>query len=454
MLVPFQKTNRSAYLNFIQSKYEMFRGQVQVQSYPYYMLVEPSDFCQLRCTTCPTGLENEARRHQGTTYISREKREKLSLSLLDAFLEEVGEYLFMIVFYNYGEPFLNQDLPEIIRRAKAYDIITDIHSNLSLPLSDERLEAVLVAGADSICASIDGFTQETYQKHRVGGDISLAKHNLERLVKIRDQLGLTTDIVYNFLVFSFNEHEIPHAQRYCADLGIRLNPRDAFIHDPTWLPSYRKHEQPIVLDEALQLPPGFGHWENGQSQAWSPLPNLPLQPQRCAWQYGYSIMSSGGKLATCCAVPHDKNDLGTFIPGITSFNEAWNSDQRLSSRAAFSQQLSSLPHPVETVCTQCPVPWKVIHHLYSIQDFKVLSQFSKAFKGGEVKIRAALDLFSKCRYKVPLTHFDQDEITWPDRILGPEENDGIAKFVDFVERFLSHEFPPSQTLHKLDVTVS
>ena len=54
----FQKANRTAYLNFLHSKYEMMTGEVLVKSYPYYMGLDPTSICQLRCPSCPTGVEN------------------------------------------------------------------------------------------------------------------------------------------------------------------------------------------------------------------------------------------------------------------------------------------------------------------------------------------------------------------------------------------------------------
>src|SRR5215831_18010103 len=91
-LGPFQKTNRSAYANFLLSKYEMYRGEVSVKSNPYYLLVEPSDVCQLRCPTCVTGIENQSKR--GDTLekvIFRNKRAVLNSELFDALMDELGE---------------------------------------------------------------------------------------------------------------------------------------------------------------------------------------------------------------------------------------------------------------------------------------------------------------------------------------------------------------------------
>ena len=214
---PFQKTNRSAFLDFLRAKYEMYAGAVQVGSYPYFLTIEPSDICQLRCPTCATGVENEARREKTGPLLSfRRNRTKLAPAFFDRLLDETGEYLFLILLYNFGEPLLNPELPRLIRRAKAQNIETDINTNLSLRLSDQQIEELLASGVDYICASIDGFSQETYQVHRVWGDFELVKSTLERLVRARDRMGLNTSISYNMLVFSFNEQEVQEPGR-CPD---------------------------------------------------------------------------------------------------------------------------------------------------------------------------------------------------------------------------------------------
>src|SRR5207244_12605003 len=107
---------------------------------------------------CPTGVENLLRRKpSGSRTIYRAERKIMSPELFDAVLDELGEYLFLVMFYNYGEPLLNRHLPEFIAKANARDIVTEIHSNLSLPLSDSQIEDLLTSGLDYLNLSIDGF---------------------------------------------------------------------------------------------------------------------------------------------------------------------------------------------------------------------------------------------------------------------------------------------------------
>jgi MoaA/NifB/PqqE/SkfB family radical SAM enzyme len=438
---PFRKLNRSAFLNFLHSKYEMYTGEVSVRSLPYYLTLEPSDRCQLRCPTCVTGIENELKIRRNSTTTFRSDRRILTHELLDALLSELGEYLYLIVFYNFGEPLLNKDLPGLIRKAKAYDIETDVNTNLSLRLPDERIEDLLTSGLDYIYASIDGFSQETYQIHRVGGDLELVKYNLERIVRKRDELGLTTSITFNFLVFSFNEHEVPAARRYCDDLGIHFNRRDAFIHDPSWLPSYRRHEKPWIVPREVSLPAEFSHRVGDVNLAWSPLPQPAAgQPPRCAWHYGFSAISAGGKVSPCCAVPDQKNDFGDFIPGRAAFREVWNNERYRRSRADFSNRPTD--GLASTICTECPVP-KFVHHMYSLHDYKVIAQARHVLTGTD-PLSVAFDLFGRTRYGVSGKElFPGGAFATPEHFFGVEDERDIDAFVNHCRLNLAEEFESS-----------
>ena len=436
----FRKTSRTALANFLHSKYEMYTGAVSVRAYPYYLTLEASDKCQLRCPTCVTGIENELRARGDRSTVFRTRRTALSHPLFDALLAEIGEYLYLIVFYNFGEPLLHKDLPGLIRKAKAHQIETDINTNLSMPLSDERIEELLTSGLDYLCASVDGFSQETYQRHRVGGDLELVKRNLERIVACRDQLGLHTSITFNFLVFSFNEHEIPAARRYCEELGIHFNQRDAFIHDPNWLPSYRRQEKPWIVPEDVALPPGFRHDVGKANIAWSPLPEPKAGPPRCAWHYGHTAISAGGKVSPCCAVPGEKNDFGHIVPGSATFADVWNNGQYRRSRADFAGRATD--ELADTVCTRCPVP-RFIHHMYSLHDYKVIAQAARVLAPSDPLARG-FELFSRSRYGVSVRElFPNGRFGTPQNFFGTEDERDIAAFVDYYRASLASQFIPA-----------
>jgi MoaA/NifB/PqqE/SkfB family radical SAM enzyme len=370
----FQKTNRAAYLNFLRAKYAMLTGEVLVPSYPYYMGIDPTSICQLRCPSCPTGVENESRRSGPRLHLRN--RTMMASDLLHSLLDELGEYLFFVMFYNWGEPLLNRALPSFIRRAKEHGIVTEVHTNLSLRLSDQYLEDLLTSGLDTLAASVDGFSQETYQIYRRGGNLALVRANLERLAALRQKLGLTTEIVWNILVFSFNEHELAETERYCRDLGITFNRREAFIGNPEWLPSYRKHE-------ATPPPPA----------ADPPAAPAPRTPAPCAWHYSYSFVNADGAVSPCCLPWDQAEDFGTVKPHTVSFADVWNNNLYRKSRGVFAGKDVRGLEKIETICTRCP--WGPdIQHMYSHLDVRVLGQFQRLYAGKDPLLERAFDLLA------------------------------------------------------------
>lgn len=382
----------------------MYTGAARVDSYPYYISLDPADVCQLRCPTCPTGMENESlRRRESPLKVYRDDRSRMSPELYTALMDEMGEYLFLVNFYNYGEPLLNRYVPEFVRRAADLDIETVVHTNLSLRLTDERVDAIMDSGLDSLTCSVDGFTQEAYEKHRVGGNVELVKENLRRLAAARDRLGSKTVITYKFLVFAHNEHELALARAFASDLGICFERNEAFVHEESWLPSYRKGEEmfttreEMARTEAEWKAAGRGDYFQPHeiTMSWSPLPkNLPsAYPKACAWHYGYSVVTASGAIAPCCAASKQVDDFGTVKPGEGGFKEVWNGDLFAKSRHAFAgTDAPELAH-VDTMCMRCYYP-KFVHHLYTPFDVRVIEQARALFGESDPKLVTAFELLA------------------------------------------------------------
>jgi MoaA/NifB/PqqE/SkfB family radical SAM enzyme len=448
---PFRKKNRSAFLNFIRAKYEMYTGAVQLQSLPYLITTDPSDRCQLRCGSCPTGVENEMRLKQpGAGPIFRTNRAILSSELFDAVMDEMGEYCFHLLLFDFGEPLLNVRLAEFIAKANARDIVTDVNTNLSLKLSDRRIDELLLSGLDYLNVSIDGFSQETYVQHRVGGDFALVINNLERFIAARARLGVDTAIYYNFLVFGFNEHEVPAARAYCERLGIGFSPRDAFIHRQDWLPSYRKDQPGVVVPEEHQYPEEFQPRKGGVAMAWSPFLDTSSSacPSRCSWHYCYSIITAGGPVAPCSATAADKYDFGTVVPGRVRFADVWNNKRCCAARAHWAGK--PVPETAEntSLCVRCPFP-RWVQHNYSLHDMMVMAQYFRVLGGRDAVLDEAFHRLATLRYG-PKAQFlfrpDFDRNEWLQIQLAGGNESYMTPFTEFYERHLLHSAtpPPAQ----------
>jgi MoaA/NifB/PqqE/SkfB family radical SAM enzyme len=306
----------------------------------------------------------------------------MSEAVFRSLMDEMGEYLFYVLFYKWGEPLMNKSLPEFVRIAKSYDIHTEINSNLSFRMTDEDIANLLCSGIDHIAASIDGFSQKSYESYRRGGSFELARGNVERLVAARDSLGLSTQITWNFLIFSFNEDEVEAARQYCKDRGIVFNPHDAFINVarmPDWLPSHRKSELNPMTRQA-----GAPTWNYATPTTCSTT---------CSWHYCISVVNADGSVSPCCAPWEQRYDFGTVLPGVTSFADIWNNDFYRKSRAVLvSKDVEELA-AVEPLCAKCPYN-DAIKNQYTWLDTYIGARFRQVFGNADPVLTKAFELLN------------------------------------------------------------
>ena len=128
---------------------------------PFVVFVDPASACNFSCPFCPTGHQDLIKgtgRFQGV----------MKLPLFRKVIDDLSEFsspIKVLRLYKDGEPFLNKNLAEMIRYAKASGHVQyiDTTTNGSL-LSPERLAPVLEAGLDKINISVDGMNREQYRQ--------------------------------------------------------------------------------------------------------------------------------------------------------------------------------------------------------------------------------------------------------------------------------------------------
>jgi hypothetical protein len=94
-----------------------------------------------------------------------------------------GTVAFCAALDNYGEPLLNKSFKEFAPASKKYLLFTMTSTNLSMPLSDP--ERIVMSGLDLAILSIDGTTQDIYEKYRRKGDLGFVFENVKKLVAPR-----------------------------------------------------------------------------------------------------------------------------------------------------------------------------------------------------------------------------------------------------------------------------
>lgn len=176
--------------------------------------MEASSFCQLRCPSCPT-TSGHIHPAIGSGFLTLDNFRRL----LDA-----NPRLEEIEISNYGEVFLNPQLLPILEYAHQKGVSISIGNGANLNhVRDDVLEALVKCRVLVLTCSIDGASQETYRKYRVRGNFDRVIRNIEtiNLHKQRYQSTLPK-LLWQFVVFGHNEHEIPVAREMATRLGMEF----------------------------------------------------------------------------------------------------------------------------------------------------------------------------------------------------------------------------------------
>jgi len=323
-----------AYWNWLRSNWERFRRTSRIQAKPLKLTLDSINRCQLKCPLCPTGLRVHDR---GQAIFELEEFDRL--------MEEVGDYVFFMDFFNWGEPLLNKHLEDLLASASRRGISTTISTNLSLPLSDDRIRKLIQSGLSEMIVSVDGASQETYQKYRRGGNLEKVISNVRRIVEIRDELGSRTPwINWRFLVFRFNEHELDSARQTAQEIGV-----DRFTAAAPWLDEggfYPKPEEDCeVIKNWVPSDPQYRPGAAGEPL----LQRRQAKRKRCDWHYMSTAINADGQIGACCVTYETKDDFASLADG-HSYMEAVNNEAFRSIRDRFAGRREE---PTDMICEEC-----------------------------------------------------------------------------------------------------
>lgn len=186
--------------------------------FPSEILIENTNCCNAECVMCPRET------------LTR-KRGFMEFALFEKIIREVTSARRTPVthLHGFGEPLLDELLPERIRLAKSYGIKqTYLVTNASL-LSPEISRKIIQAGLDTMKISFYGTDEDSYQATMRRLDFKVALHNIREFVRIRTEMkSRTPKLILQYLPQEANEgktEEFRSLWRSVLDkrLGDRLN---------------------------------------------------------------------------------------------------------------------------------------------------------------------------------------------------------------------------------------
>lgn len=319
--------------NLVRAEIERKLRRVTVASHPYLLIIDPCNYCNLRCPLCPTGF-NDLGRPQAM----------LSFEHFQHYFDPFVPYLFEVYLHNWGESLLNKEVYRMIEYSQRSNVGTNLSSNfVEVPSTD--IDRILDSGLEYLVISLDGTTQEVYSKYRVRGHLDKVVENLSELLRRRRERRLRYPVVeWQYIVMKHNEHQIPEAQRLAKQLGVDLL---RFI--PVGLP-YESTKRKELAEEWFPLTVtgrvDTTHEEQQFGQAGKPGP--------CFYLYRSMVINPDGGVSPCCIVYKQKRDFAA-LPADQPFDvlDVWNNDKYRSARALFTKP-DGVPQP-STVCHGCDI---------------------------------------------------------------------------------------------------
>ena len=217
----FQNVPLKKILNGILVEASIYTKPERPWGLPTHLQIEPDARCNLRCVICPvtTGMD----RPTGS----------MDLSIFKKLIDEVGDYVFIILLWDWGEPFLNPSIYDMISYARRRDIKVMCSTNGHLLTENKNAEDVIRSGLDTLIVAMDGISQETYELYRQGGDLESVFEGIRTLVARKRELNSARPLInLRFLLMKHNEHEVPQLKDFARSLGVdvlslkTLNPYD------------------------------------------------------------------------------------------------------------------------------------------------------------------------------------------------------------------------------------
>ena len=144
---------------------------------PKHLRLDLSTVCQLKCPSCYMRQEEEAVKNG--CKIGNMKFENFKKLVDENDIEDIE-------ISNSGEIFLNPDLVKILEYAHKKHIRLTADNGVNLNnLTEEQAEALVKYELASMTISLDGASQETYSKYRIGGDYNKVIENIEKINKYK-----------------------------------------------------------------------------------------------------------------------------------------------------------------------------------------------------------------------------------------------------------------------------
>lgn len=291
-------------------------------------MIEPTNACNLRCPTCPTGSGKA----------NRLKR-MMSFAEFKGIIDQVKGHVKIVSLWNYGEPFLNKELLSMIRYATSAGIRVIVSTNGEFFETKEFCLKLVQSGLQHLIISLDGADQETNNKFRRRCDFSKVANGFRLISKAKKELGSKTPVVeLQFIPMKHNEHQRSRMRQLATEFHADIYCEKMMFIDCN---------DPEFQDTAKQFLPdnpsikGFFLKQNGAFIQKGKIPNS------CSYVYLSTVINSDGTVVPCCFDQYADYVMGNVFE--ERLQTIWRNNKYRAFRKNIGRDRKSIP-----MCNICP----------------------------------------------------------------------------------------------------
>ena len=245
-------------------------------------MLEVSTVCKLRCPTCPNA-EGKIASNLGTGFLKfADFRDTL----------DKNTYVNNVFMANYGEPFLNPELIEMVEYAYEKGVKLHTSSNLNA-MTRPLAEALVKYQFHYLNCSIDGADNDSYGVYRRGGNFERVIDNIKTINEFKREYGSRRPhLVWQYVVFGHNEEMISVARKMAQDLNMAFYPKlawgDQFGSEPF---------SPVKNKELVMAETGLGAADKAE---YHQKYGVSYDRDQCTQLWELPHVNFDGRVTGCC----------------------------------------------------------------------------------------------------------------------------------------------------------
>lgn len=301
--------------------YSRIKKRPVIKGLPVAISIEPTTSCNLRCPECPSGLRSFTR-----------PTGMLGSELVQEVINELKKELMYITYYFQGEPYLNPNFTDFVSLASRNNIYTATSTNAHF-LTVENAVKTIESGLKKLIISIDGTTQETFGKYRIGGNLEKVIEGTKILIeqkKLRKSKFPYT--IIQFVVFEHNRHQIAEMKKLASDLGV-----DDCVFKTAQVYDFENGSDLIPMEGEKSR---YVKSDDGSYQIKNKLYN------HCWKMWHSAVITWDGNVVPCCFDKDAKYVMGNIKN--ESFHAIWNGEKYYKFRQTLLGKRSEID-----ICKNC-----------------------------------------------------------------------------------------------------